>query len=88
MPAPYGRLDMPPLSVQARNAAAAAGRVASAAWSGRPVLADEATVRQRLTVCQSCEHRLGNRCRLCGCRLAGLLAKATFATEHCPAGKW
>jgi hypothetical protein len=39
----------------------------------------------RLNVCDTCSHRYGNRCRLCGC---GLTAKAKGRAFKCPARKW
>jgi hypothetical protein len=41
---------------------------------------------KRLAVCGDCEHRKADgTCELCGCVLE---AKAAWATEDCPDGKW
>ncbi len=41
--------------------------------------------RQRLEVCDVCEHRRRNRCLKCGCRLS---LKARGRAFGCPLGKW
>lgn len=54
---------------------------------------------KRLAICrgegenENCPHYLdsykGGRCAKCGCGLAGaVFAKAKWASEHCPIGKW
>lgn len=40
---------------------------------------------ERLSICESCEMRRGNRCAKCGCRLA---LKARAKAFQCPLGKW
>ena len=47
--------------------------------------ASEETYRQRLEICQTCEHRRGQRCVKCGCRLRW---KARGRAFQCPLGKW
>lgn len=39
----------------------------------------------RLTVCDGCDRRRGNRCMECGCRLS---MKARGRAFHCPLNKW
>lgn len=39
----------------------------------------------RLDICNPCEYRDGNICKLCGCFLS---MKATWRTSECPAAKW
>jgi tetratricopeptide (TPR) repeat protein len=43
------------------------------------------TYRDRLTVCSSCPHHTGLRCRICGCITS---AKAHLLHERCPEGRW
>ena len=45
----------------------------------------EAQYRQRLEICDVCEHRRGQRCGKCGCRLRW---KARGQAFRCPLGKW
>jgi len=52
--------------------------------------ADEALIKSRTDICNTCENAilsLGvlSRCKLCGC---ATWAKVRNANEHCPAGKW
>lgn len=44
-----------------------------------------ATCQERLTLCTTCEHHTGLRCRLCGCFTG---TKARLPYERCPVGKW
>jgi hypothetical protein len=49
----------------------------------------EAEYRRRLAACAACDHFHDNHCLACGCRLAGdAVAKARWADEQCPLGKW
>jgi hypothetical protein len=49
----------------------------------------EAAYEQRLAACRSCEFYWDNQCLKCGCRLAGdVIAKARWASEDCPEGRW
>ncbi len=41
--------------------------------------------RQRLAICDTCEHRRNHRCGKCGCRLRW---KARGRAFRCPLGKW
>jgi len=43
------------------------------------------TYRDRLSVCASCPHHTGLRCRICGCITS---AKAHLLHERCPEGRW
>jgi hypothetical protein len=67
-----------------RKAANFAGAVARHVAAGMPVLGEEATAA-RLAVCEACEHKRGDSCGLCGCRLSW---KARMENEHCPIHKW
>jgi len=40
---------------------------------------------QRIMTCKSCHLMIDNRCNSCGCYI---VAKAGFASEKCPEGKW
>ncbi len=52
-------------------------------------LVPEGVYRQRLSVCATCEFFRDNHCLQCGCRMGGdVLAKARWASEQCPLGKW
>lgn len=46
---------------------------------------DAAEYHRRLSICDSCKERRGNRCLKCGCRLA---LKARGRAFACPLGKW
>jgi hypothetical protein len=49
----------------------------------------EATYRERMAVCEACLLFWNGRCLKCGCRLEGdVVAKARWARERCPLGKW
>ena len=40
---------------------------------------------RRLSICESCEHKKGAKCNLCGCFIN---YKAGLANSECPLGKW
>jgi len=40
---------------------------------------------RRLAVCETCEHKKGTRCNLCGCFIG---YKAKLKNSECPIGKW
>ena len=46
---------------------------------------DDEQWQARMDVCNSCEHKRGNSCSICGC---GLSAKARWRSEDCPIDKW
>jgi hypothetical protein len=47
------------------------------------------TYHRRLEVCRACDFFRDNHCLSCGCRLGGaVVAKARWAEEKCPLGKW
>ena len=85
------KLEMPPMTEMAKNAAAAFGRAVSAAVSGEPVARSEEEQEKFLAICTGtettpkCEKYEDGRCSICGC-FARL--KTKLATEHCPIGKW
>ena len=82
--------EYPSLWTQATNAAGALGRVAGAVLAGEPVRVDQAEYDRRLAVCRGCEKYDSSRaaCTVCGCQMAGVVGKASLATEVCPLGKW
>lgn len=82
--------SFPPIAVQIKNAAGAAARVLGAALVGRSIVVPEDVQNARLALCRGCEHYLNGRCRKCGCRVAGIVAKTAWATERCPLSppKW
>lgn len=41
--------------------------------------------RERLEICDACDHRRNNRCTKCGCRLS---LKAQGRAFKCPEGQW
>ncbi len=62
-----------------------------ASTAKRGSLLDEATIAQRLAICQSCENFTGTSCKLCGCGCGGakkLMNKLAHAASSCDAGKW
>jgi len=75
----------------ARRYAAALKRWRTA---GYPVRSPEDVHRVWDFYCEPCDERIGNRCRLCGCRLGKgglpIFSKIKMATEHCAkkGGKW
>ena len=69
----------------AGNALSAAARIAGAAITGQRVVAPADVRNSRLAECRSCPRYDRGRCQVCGCFVA---AKARFATEQCPLGKW
>lgn len=82
------------------NAAAAVGRVAVRAATGRPYKAPPEVSAARLAVCQAntCGHydAAGDECRKCGCGMQrhltlGIISrpgKTELAGERCPVGLW
>lgn len=52
--------------------------------NGAPSISKE-VYDERLAICNSCEHRSGNHCNLCGCNLTSKLA---MPTNECPIKKW
>ena len=67
-----------------RMAATATKSMAKFIGSGFKATSAEA-YRTRPTVCATCEHHTGVRCRICGCITA---AKARMLHEKCPVGRW
>lgn len=41
--------------------------------------------RERIEICNNCEHKKGNRCNLCGCFIS---YKINLKHSICPIGKW
>lgn len=52
--------------------------------AGAPIT-DDTIVKDRLKICESCEHYNQGSCKRCGCNL-GL--KVLLNTSSCPIGKW
>lgn len=48
-------------------------------------MADDATARERLAICATCENYEGTSCRLCGCHLN---FKVRWSEQKCPISKW
>jgi hypothetical protein len=65
-------------------AASATKSAVKFAASGFKTVAPE-THRVRVAQCAECQHRNGNRCRVCGCFFD---KKARLPHEDCPIGKW
>lgn len=64
--------------------------MAWAAWNGFPQASKE-TIKQRLSICEACEHREDEHCKLCGCKCElknHLMNKLAHAGTTCPIGKW
>ena len=80
----------------ALNAAAAVGRVISAAAQNKAVTASAETIQARKSICLACESCRAwekdanyHRCVQCGCWLDGAyFSKWALAPEQCPLGKW
>ncbi len=82
---------LPGLAAAAKNAAAAAGRVITAAATGQPVQVPETEFQRRMALCAACDQYIKEtqRCAKCSCYLASqVIGKARLATEKCPANKW
>lgn len=41
--------------------------------------------QQRLNICNGCEYKVGNSCKLCGCCL---IKKTKWKVSECPIGRW
>lgn len=85
----------PDIFERAANAAKAAGRVAAAAVSGKPITVSDEVYAERLSICEACEflRKSDKVCTAagCGCYVVGTAitpGKARLATENCPKGKW
>lgn len=69
----------------------AAQRVWNLAKSLSSFVADGCTTvsktvyQERLEICETCQERIGNRCRKCGCKLS---LKARGRAFQCPLGRW
>jgi hypothetical protein len=76
---------VPPLPSLPRQVASAAVAVVRHAAGGFRQASPE-VVAARLAVCQGCDRlRPDGKCAACGC---GVGAKAAWAMERCPLGKW
>jgi hypothetical protein len=82
-PSPEGREEpeLPPLTTQAANLFQS---VVAFVGEGCGIV-DDATYRQRLEICQSCDRRSGKRCAACGCWIN---VKARGRAFRCPIGRW
>jgi len=63
------------------------GQVLVGAVTDKKLLAEDAIVKQRLTVCDGCENleRDNSACKKCGCRIT---YKARLKKAKCPIGRW
>lgn len=73
--------DFPPLHREAWNLARA---LADFVADGCTTVSQE-EYAERLAVCDTCDQRRGNRCRVCACRLS---LKARGRAFQCPLAKW
>lgn len=55
------------------------------AMKTKKILAPQETIRNRVTICKSCEFLKNHRCTICGCFI---VAKAGLDSEKCPKEKW
>ena len=82
----------PSYPCMARNLFRAGVRIVSAAATGERVRVSEEIAQKRLSICKACKYFDNNRvrCKLCGCRMGGVVGKVQWATEQCPASppKW
>lgn len=82
----------PTMKCMARNAFNAATRIITASVTGERVRVSPEVAESRLAVCRGCNYFDSDRvrCKLCGCRMSGVLGKVQWATEACPANppKW
>lgn len=82
----------PGFPCMAKNLFRAGARVVSAAAGGHKVRVSKEVAEFRYAICQTCKYfdKERTRCKLCGCRMSGVLGKVQWATETCPANppKW
>jgi hypothetical protein len=78
---------MPPVSVQMKNAGAAALRVGMALMRGEKIARTPQQMAACLEICTGCPQwdPTARRCRQCGC-FGGF--KSWITTEKCPLDKW
>ncbi len=82
--------DKPKLPSTAKMAANFTKAVAKHIATGAREVS-KAELEYRLTQCSVCEHRVDNRCSLCGCFITSNVlskGKAFWKDQHCPIGKW
>ncbi len=78
---PESQQSLPPLATQASNLFQAA-----VAFVGDGCgIVDDATYRQRLEICRTCDRLNGNRCAACGCFIR---VKARGRIFRCAIGRW
>ena len=77
--------SFPPAATQAVNAIAAVGRGGLAAVTRNVVFVSDPILKERETVCSTCDQLKDNRCLKCGCFYK---KKIRLATEECPLKKW
>lgn len=77
--------QLPPVAVQAGNAARAVARVMAAGARGEAALVGRDEKQTRREVCGLCPANVGGRCADCGCWIR---AKSLLATEDCPRALW
>jgi hypothetical protein len=69
----------------AKNAAKAAASAVKHVVQEGYVIADDAIIKARKSICDGCEFKSGLRCLACGCFIE---AKAMLVTEACPKNRW
>lgn len=52
--------------------------------AGAPIASEE-KYKERLEICNNCEHLAGNKCMKCGCQMS---TKCKWGTSACPLDKW
>ena len=78
---PVRQQALPPLTTQTSNLFQS---VVAFVGDGCGVV-DDATYRQRLEICRTCDRLNGKRCAACGCWING---KARGQVFSCPLGRW
>jgi hypothetical protein len=85
------KMREPGLVSKVGHLASAGARIGVAIARGERVAVGADVQLARLEICRQCEYYIpdGEKCRKCGCYLAGkVFAKTKYATEACPIGKW
>ena len=52
--------------------------------AGAPIVTKE-VFKERLEICNNCEHLSGSKCLKCGCQMS---VKCKWGTAKCPIDKW
>jgi len=80
-----GKNTLPPKSKQVSNfVLSVANAIANAIKSGK-IVAPEAVISKRISICTNCRHLSENRCSVCGCFVN---IKTGINSEKCPLNHW